>query len=187
MKKSAPLIFSIILISACSSAPTINHLNIDYQAGSQARLRLYGQNGNPTVISYKHENKNTKINVGGSLGDAFGSFLGAKKSESIGMPATEISEKLASKNAWLSRAFFREITVPANVEIIVDAAVIPLANIEKNPYTGKATITQASGCSSKFKFITQASTDYEVASNGCTVMVYEIRRSLAGIELIPIN
>lgn len=187
MNKLAFIVCAAALLNACSSAPKVTSITSQYQAQTEARLRLYGQNGNPTVINYTYQGKKTQINVGGSLGDAFSSFIGTKNSESIGMPSTEITDKLGSKNGILSRAFFREVVVPANTLINIEAAVIPLTNIENNPRTGIRTITSSTGCNSEYNFTPKSGLDYEVTSNGCTVVIYQIYKSLAGIELIPVT
>ena len=49
--------------------------------------------------------KGTKIGVGGSLGDAFGSLVGASSSQSMGIPETEISKNVGKMNGIASRAF----------------------------------------------------------------------------------
>lgn len=186
----AQLLLSLLvvsLLSACSSAPSVEQKNISFQQDSQARIRLYGQNGNPSVISYTEQGKKVRVNIGGSLGDAFGSLLGTKKSESIGMPSTRISENLANKNVLLSHAFFRELVVPANVVINIEAAVIPVVNINNNPTSGSTRVSQTQGCSHTTQFTAEANKDYEVASNGCLVIIYEITQSSSGIRLKELN
>ena len=84
---------SLILLAACTSnAPVHQKSSAGYDSQSQARIRLYGQNGKPsyayTNVDCESNPKGTKIGVGGSLGDAFGSLVGASSSQSMGIPKT---------------------------------------------------------------------------------------------------
>ena len=100
---------SLVLLAACTSnAPVHQKSSAGYDSQSQARIRLYGQNGKPsyayTNIDCDSNRKGTKIGVGGSLGDAFGSLVGASSSQSMGIPETEISKNVGKMNGIASRA-----------------------------------------------------------------------------------
>ena len=103
--------FSALLISACGGSDT-DMLKKDYDPMTDARIRVYGQNGNPTILNVGIDcatnPKGSQINIGGSLSDALGSFVGSTNNESIGIPQTEISTKLSDKDGILSKAFYRE-------------------------------------------------------------------------------
>ena len=130
-----------------------------YDSQSQARIRLYGQNGKPshayTGIDCDTNRKGTKIGVGGSLGDAFGSLVGASSSQSMGIPETEISKNVGKMNGLASRAFFREFAVPAGKPVNAQTFYIGLTNTLRSP---TLTVTQYEGsCSSNIaSFVPQA-------------------------------
>ncbi|WP_143691193.1 hypothetical protein [Wohlfahrtiimonas populi] len=160
-----------VVLSACSSAPSVNKMEAKYNPETEARMRLYRQNGAPSIATYQHNGKKVEINVGGSMGDAFSSLVGAKSSESIGMPETQVSKSLGERNGIASRAFFREVVVPANTKIDVTVTVLPLVHTNNNP-GGLSFSTK--GCSRQLSFISKPNTDYDIASNGCNGIVYEI-------------
>ena len=64
-------------------------------ADNTARIRLFGQNQRPSLayvgIDCNTNPKGNKINVGGGLGDAFGSFTRTIKNTDLGMAATPAS------------------------------------------------------------------------------------------------
>lgn len=186
MKNSILVIFLTTFLAACSTAPSINKTHTNYNSQTEARMRLYGQNGSPSIASYEHNGKTIKINVGNNIGDAVGSLLGVKNSESIGMPETEISKSLGNRNGIASRAFFREIVIPANTQINIEVALLPLAHIDNNP--GGLSFTKK-GCSRKLSFIAKPNTDYDIASNQCNGIVYEIKteKGTNNTTLIPVN
>ncbi|QXZ08997.1 hypothetical protein KUF54_13225 [Comamonas sp. Y33R10-2] len=146
-----------------------------------ARIRLYGQNGKPTIMILQKEsdadNKTVEVNVGGGLGDAFGSLVGGVKSESIGIAETENSKNIKDKNGILSKAFYREFLIPAGKSVQVRSSYIGMANHAP----GSSFIYKEGSCSSNLvKFTPQAGKDYEVISfaNGraCSVSVVEIQQ-----------
>ena len=159
-------------------------------------MRLYGQNGHPTIATYgidcQSGKKGTEINVGGGMGDAFGSFVRAISSKSIGIPATEISQTIGSRNGILSKAFFKEIVVPANQPVNAMSVIFATPSHTSVSYTATHKITRTThyndGCQSKVgSFVPEAGHDYEIvgAKGSCGIAVYEIARdgSITPVEL----
>ena len=181
---------SFILLAACTSnAPVHQKSFAGYDSQSQARIRLYGQNGKPsyvyTNVDCESNPKGTKIGLGGSLGDAFGSLVGASSSQSMGIPETKISKNVGKMNGLASRAFFREFAIPAGKPVNAQTFYIGLTN---TLHTETHTIIQHEGsCSSNIaSFVPQAGHDYEiVGSSGrsCGVSVFEVG---AQGELTPV-
>ena len=181
---------SFILLAACTSnAPVHQKSFAGYDSQSQARIRLYGQNGKPsyvyTNVDCESNPKGTKIGVGGSLGDAFGSLVGASSSQSMGIPETKISKNVGKMNGLASRAFFREFAIPAGKPVNAQTFYIGLTT---TLHTETHTIIQHEGsCSSNIaSFVPQAGHDYEiVGSSGrsCGVSVFEVG---AQGELTPV-
>ena len=160
-----------------------------YDSQSQARIRLYGQNGKPsyayTNVDCESNPKGTKIGVGGSLGDAFGSLVGASSSQSMGIPETEISKNVGKMNGLASRAFFREFAIPAGKPVNAQTFYIGLTNTR---HTETHTVIQHEGsCSSNMaSFVPQAGHDYEIVGSkgrSCGVSVFEVG---AQGELTPV-
>ena len=109
---------SVALLAACASnAPVVQEDSTSYDSSTQARVRLYGQNQKPTIMvsgidceaEDRRARRGHKVNVGGSLGDAFGSLAGTARSHSLGIAETEHSKNIGQMNGILSRAFFREL------------------------------------------------------------------------------
>ena len=181
---------SLVLLAACTSnAPVHQKSSAGYDSQSQARIRLYGQNGKPsyayTGIDCDTNRKGTKIGVGGSLGDAVGSLVGASSSQSMGIPETEISKNVGKMNGLASRAFFREFAVEAGKPVNAQTFYIGLTN---TLHTETHTITQYEGsCTSNIaSFIPQAGHDYEIVGSkgrSCDVSVFEVG---AQGELTPV-
>jgi len=135
--------------------------------------------------------KSVEVNVGGGLGDAFGSFLRMSKNESIGMAETESTRNLASRDGILSKAFYREFVIPAGKQVEVRNAFIGLTNVGSNPATGRTTVQRQGNCASDTVFFTpQAGKDYEVGfidAKTCTAMVFEVQTIGGETTLVPIQ
>lgn len=168
------VISSLLLLAACSSnAPvTQTQTSVNYNPENQARVRLYGQNGHPTIAWYgidcedRRQSRGTKINVGGGK-KAFSSFVGTVKSESIGIPETEISRNVGQQNGMLSKAFFQEIAVPAGLPMNVQSSLVIMGS------------TFDVRCRTKIgSFIPEAGKDYEVVGvvgdKKCGIAAFEI-------------
>lgn len=166
-----------------------------YNPETSARIRLFGQNGKPTImivqIGQGGDAKTEEINVGGGAGDAFGSLLGMSKNDSIGIPATENTQNLAAHNGILSKAFYREFVIPAGKPVKVNNAYIGLASIAPLAQGGTLYSHEGDCSSNTVSFTPQAGHDYEVGSylngNGCSVIVFNIKNTDGKVSLIPIQ
>ena len=161
--------------------------NKPYNPQSDARIRLYGQNGRYSTMSLMINGKKEEITVGGGLKQAFSSMVGTKENESIGMPATPLSKDPSAHSKLLSAVFFKEFVIPANgvitVNNIISAPQNPSLNSEFTKFFSEyitIDVNTVKNCSgNEISFIPQAGKDYEVApvSSGknCGVTVYEIQ------------
>lgn len=143
-------------LTACASSEVQNKPS--YDAKTQARIRLYGQNGRPSNMEIcEAGGKIRKEDVGGSLGDAVGSFIRTASNQSIGIVQTEASKNVASRNALVSKAFYREFVIPAGQPVNLSDAILALPNIGPNYYQ------YGGGCTSgKVSFTPEAGHDYEM-------------------------
>lgn len=147
-----------------------------YDPNKDARIRLFGQNGKPTLmtsdINCETAPKGQKVNVGGGLGDAFKSFTGTSSNKTLGMPETQSSQSLKTMNGLLSKAFYKEYAVTAGQPVNVSGALIGTM-VETPSHT-----LYVKGCSSTVSFLPQAGHDYEVLGQmhgrKCTVVVKEV-------------
>lgn len=171
MKKLLLTLTAAMLLSACSSASQVVSSEA-YHPETEARLRVYGQNQKPTLVAFGGK----QMNAGSSFGDAFSSLMGTVKSTSLGMPATETSRSIANRNGLLSRAFFREIAVPAGQPVRVKSTFLGLSNRLETPT--RTEITHQRSCQSDWvTFTPQAGKDYEAIvpnSASCGVEIFEV-------------
>jgi hypothetical protein len=129
MKKSLffPVLLSVLL-SACAgqSARETPY----YDPGHSARIRLFGQNQRPSIMTVGRDcatgGTGQEINVGGGLGDAFRSFARSAANEGLGIPETDTTRQLSQRDSLLSKAFYREFVIPAGRPVHVRAAFIGL-------------------------------------------------------------
>lgn len=182
------VISSLLLLVACSSnAPVETQTNTQYNPENQARVRLYGQAGHPIFAWYgincedRRQSRGTKIIVGGGI-KSLGSLAGVAKSQSIGIPETEISRNIGEQNGIMSRAFFQEITVPAGLPMNVQSKISGHRNQAGN------VVYHSSGCLSTMgSFVPQAGHDYEVvgAKGACGVAAFDIAQdgNITPVEL----
>ncbi len=123
-------LFQILLsISVLSvSASTFAATEQSYDPSKDARIRLFGQNGKPTLmtsdINCETAPKGKKVNVGGGIGDAFKSFTGIASNQSLGIPETQSTNSLKAMNGILSKAFYKEFSVTAGQPVNVSGALI---------------------------------------------------------------
>ncbi|OOF81932.1 hypothetical protein BKG93_11555 [Rodentibacter ratti] len=177
------LLISIMTLgtTACVSTELSNQ-HTPYDATKDARIRLYGQNGRPSFLTVNINGKKEKVTVGGGLGQAFSSMVGAKGNESIGMPETTLSKNPSAHSKLLSSIFFKEFVIPANIEVQVTNEIIPMDSTHTH-YTATEKITtviKGKSCKGNtVTFIPEAGKDYEVApistDRECGVTVYEIK------------
>ena len=184
-----------VALSGCASTQ-LPGADQNYDPSASARIRLFGQNGMPTVMKVQTDQKanggEIEINVGGSLGDAFGSLMGTVSNQSIGIPETENTQNLKEMNGILSKAFYREFVIPAGKQVKVRNAFIGLS-ATSYASVGNMNMThyQKSCNGESVKFTPQAGKDYEVGSylqgRSCFVMVFEIRSDAGRTTLAPVQ
>lgn len=147
----------------------------------QARIRMYGQNQKPTNMEYSFNGHTVKISTGDLVSCAFafrfGRF-GKPKSSSIGIPATKTLKIMRQHNRALSKLYYQEFTIPANVPVIFSNSVIDLANVNDTHGNDKIVTYQPSCNGNKVTFVAQAGKDYEViapsTSAKCGVTIQEV-------------
>ncbi|QHE93261.1 hypothetical protein PI93_011430 [Pandoraea fibrosis] len=180
------------LLSACVNThlPAISQ---QYDPSNSARIRLFGQNGKSTSMTVEvSQGEFVEVNVGGSTGDAFSSFFGTVKNESIGISETENTKNIQQNSDLLSKIFYREFVIPAGRELQVKNSFITVGNFFHNPDGSIKSIKNKKRCSSEIvSFVPKPGKDYEVGSysNGreCSVMVFEIRNQEGTTLLSPIE
>lgn len=138
------------------------------------------------------QGKTVEVNIGGGAGDAFSSFLGTTKNESIGIGETENTKNIKQSGGLLSKVFYREFVVPAGREVQVRNAIIGLTNFHRSPEGTVTMVQRQPSCSSQIiSFVPEPGKDYEVGSykNGrqCSVMVFEIPNQQGSVLKSPID
>lgn len=194
--KVKTLFASILMATLLGCATTESPLaNQHYDPSNSARIRLYGQNQKPSIMEVQMDQSNNakpvKINVGGSIGDAFSSFIRTAENDSIGMPETENTKNLSARDGILSKAFYREFVIPAGKPVRVYNSFIGLSTTYSMAGTGTATTYGQRSCASgTINFIPKAGKDYEVGfnqqGNACSVAVFEIQTIDGKTILVPI-
>ncbi|UOO88492.1 hypothetical protein LVJ82_13590 [Vitreoscilla massiliensis] len=136
-------------------------------ADNTARIRLFGQNGHASVahvgIDCSSNVRGTKINVGGTLGQAFGSLVGASKNTSLGLAATPATENLKQRNGILSKAFYKEIVVPAGLPLNANSSANIMGTSALNPGVNYV-VKDRNYVAGTVSFIPEAGHDYEILS-----------------------
>ncbi|MDO5686563.1 MAG: hypothetical protein Q4G42_04130 [Neisseria sp.] len=154
-----------------------------YNPETDARVRLYGQNGRPAMMVVEHNGSSEKITVGGGMGQAFGSMLGVKGNESIGMPDSPLSSDPSGHSKLLSRAFFKEFIVPAGSKVTVNNSIHNLHGAHAAAAQANGMIVRYNGSSvtcesEKIVFTPAAGKDYEVApvstDRRCGVTLFQL-------------
>lgn len=178
MKKFILSSILVLSLSACVNTE-LSTQHSSYNPTTDARIRLYGQNGRPTLMLVNHQGKTEKVTIGGGLGQAFSSMIGTKDNESIGIPESELSKNPEVLDGIISSAFFKEFIIPANSEITVNNSIMGTQHRHNDTVFNRTVVFNFKGCSGQeVTFIPQAGKDYEVApiglTKGCGVTVYEI-------------
>lgn len=169
---------SIVALSACQSTE-LSTQNKPYDPQTDARIRIFGQNGRPSSMKVEINGQIEQITVGGGAGQAAASLLGVKSNEMIGMPATALSKDPSQLSNIGSSAFFKEFVVPAGKEVTVRNAIQTPPHKFSNVSTGITTISYKNCSGDEITFVPMAGKDYEVAPSPnldhCGVSVYEIK------------
>ena len=165
-----------LALSACAS--NTDAVLTTYDAQSQARIRLFGQNQKPTIMDVcQPSGKTQRINVGGSMGDAFSSFTRTASNHSLGIAPSETTRQLARQDGILSKALYREFAIPAGKPVNLRAAYVGLTTTYSTP-AHIVTMREGSCRSASASFVPQAGHDYEVVSlqhgRQCGISVFDL-------------
>jgi hypothetical protein len=182
------------MLSGCATAE-LPVASQSYNPSDSARIRLFGQNQKPSTmvvqVGQGADTKSIEVNVGGTVGDAFGSMLHMAENKSIGMPETENTRNITSRNGILSKAFYREFVIPADKPVKVSNAFIGLSSATPMPSAGVTVIHQQGSCTGNaIVFTPQAGKDYEVVSApgySCSAKVFNIQKIDGKISLVPLQ
>jgi hypothetical protein len=160
-------------------------------AAPQARIRIFGQNGKPTNMKYRFQGHVVKESTGGNMGGAFASMLGIARNSTIGIPATTTLETMKQHNHNLSKLYYREFTIPANIPITISNAIIGLTNVNNTHHDGKIINYQPSCQSNKFTFVAKPGKDYEAVaastSAQCGVILLEVNADGSTTPLVNVE
>ncbi|MDU8923979.1 hypothetical protein RYD26_03465 [Pasteurellaceae bacterium LIM206] len=187
MKNLIAVLCMTIGLTACVSTE-LSTQNKTFDKATDSRIRVYGQNGRPTLMELDINGKHEKISIGGGLGQAFSSMLHMKDNESIGMPATELSKDPSAYSQFVSAIFFKEFVIPAGGEVKVRSEIMSIpvtsvaTNIVGNTIYKTTTTVYPKGCKgNEIIFIPQAGHDYEVApiapGNHCNLTITDITQN----------
>lgn len=169
-----------------------------------ARIRLFGQNA--VMVKYYPNSKCAKgdsVAVSGGLGDAFSSFLGTVKSQSIGIPETPNTKNMAARDGVLSKAYFREYEIVAGQPMTIamgfrEAQAAPPAVLPVSAASGDRTANMAAPSGAIYcrtiatTFVPEKGKDYEAAldirsSEGvCVQTIHEVNNTPGGVVLTPV-
>ncbi|MGI3295325.1 hypothetical protein ACRPFF_04475 [Neisseria sp. SLRRB23] len=179
MKKIMMLCAVALSVSACVSTE-LSSANKPYNPSSDARIRLYGQNGRPTVLTIDPKGKAEKVVVGGGMGQSMASLFHLKGNESIGMPESEFSKNPSQFNNIGSNAFFKEFIVPANVEIALKNTINAPAHVMKNAQGNTVYKRYLSCDAGTLTFKPEAGKDYEAvpapSTHQCGIQLIELQK-----------
>lgn len=191
---------SFVLTCSAQQAPQTAEPVTPGASANTSRLRMFGQNGASAVLfrgsaCVKDFWSEDGEKASGGLGSAFSSFLGSVSNTSLGMPETEISRNLSSRDGLLSKAYFREYLIPADQPSSMrlgfrDVSVFDLP-APRDPITRRIWQPNVSrGCHGAISFVPGAGKDYEVAftwqDSSCHASVNEVVRKGDAVELIPV-
>jgi hypothetical protein len=165
-----------------------------------SRLRMFGQNGAMAVLyrgsaCVKDFWSEDGERVSGSLGSAFSSFFGTVSNTSLGIPETETSRNLSSRDGLLSKAYFREYLIPSG-----QPSSMRLRFQDVSPFYMPSPLNSGStlfgyeqvnhSCHGAISFVPGPEKDYEVAfswqGKTCHGAVSEVVRNGDTVELVPV-
>ncbi|PIT12673.1 hypothetical protein BGI33_11215 [Snodgrassella alvi] len=188
--KSKPSLIKFLIVSTLLSLNFNLAMaqDIPDDAAPQARIRIFGQNGKPTNMKYSFQGHVVKESTGGNMGGAFASLLGVARNSTIGIPATTTLDTMKQHNHNLSKLYYREFTIPANVPITIFNAIIGLTNVNNTHHGGKIITNQPSCQSKKLTFVAEPGKDYEAIATytiaKCGVILQEVNADGSTILLL---
>lgn len=157
-----------------------------------AKIRIFGQNGASAKLYAGQACTDGKaIKVSGSLGQAFGSFVGASKNESIGIPDTATTQNLSDKNGILSKAYYKEYEIPANQPSTVSLSFHDVSHFYKS--NGAQYVRHSPSCRGDVSFTAKPNANYEVGfswdNKQCNLTINEVIATSEGqaAQLSPVE
>lgn len=165
-----------------------------------SRLRMFGHNGASAVLyrgsaCVKDFWSADGEKASGGLGSAFGSFFGSVSNRSLGIPETETSRKLSSRDSLLSKVYFREYVIPAGQPSSMRLGFQDVSPFYLRPPRSVSGIIYRPeyvdrSCHGAISFVPEAGKDYEVAfsfeGNTCHAALNEVVGTGDAVELIPV-
>lgn len=191
MKKLFALILVSILLGACSARAVLVKKKIPYDPTSDARVRIYNENGNKTTRLF-NDTSCQDIKDNPAMGPSKNPFSKDNmhnglpkrtlKNISIGMPFTEKSAKALDRNSYLDTTYFEEKMVTANKKMVVKGS-----HFFSYETTGVNASMVTQSCDIMGEFTPEAGKDYEVSfgldalagKTYCRIFVYELEPSPA--------
>lgn len=190
-------LLAVFSMAACSDDQSASEENT-------ARIRLFGQSA--VMVKYYPNSKCAKgdsVAVSGGLGDAFSSFLGTVRNQSIGIPETPNTKNLAARDGMLSKAYFREYEIAAGQPMTIamgfreaqaaPPAVLPVGTASADRTANMAAPSGAIYCRTIVTtFVPEKGKDYEAAldirsSEGvCVQTIHEVNNTSDGVALTPV-
>ena len=142
-----------------------------------AKIRIFGQNGaSAKLYAGQSCTSGKSIKVSGSIGQAFGSFVGASKNESIGIPETATTQNLSDKNGILSKAYYKEYEIPANQPSTVSLRFQDVSHFYKA--NGVQYSRRSPSCRGDVSFTAKPHANYEVGfswgDDKCNLTINEV-------------
>ena len=185
------------LLSACATLS----FAADQPAAEQgtSRLRLFGQNA--VMVKYYPNSKcdgGDSVTVSGGFSDAFSSFIGTAKNQSIGMPETPTTANLAARDGVMSKAYFREYEIAAGQPVTIamgfrEARAAPPAVMPTGAAaTANAPVGTVYCRTIVTTFVPEKGKDYEAAldirsSEGvCVQTINEVNSTSGSVVLAPV-
>lgn len=161
---------------------------------------MFGQNGAsavlyPGIACVKNFLSEDSEKASGGLGSAFGSFFGNVSNTSLGIPETETSRKLSSRDSLLSETYFREYVIPAGQPSSMRLGFQDVSAFYRPPPRPVSGIIYRPehvnrSCHGAISFVPGAGKDYEVAfsfeGNTCHAALNEVVGTGDAVELIPV-
>ena len=154
-----------------------------------ARIRLFGQNQRPSLayvgIDCNTNPKGTRIDAGGGLGEAFKSFIRVAQNTRLGMADTEASVNIKQRNGILSKAFYKEVVIPAGLPLNAQAYFVGLNNVSSST-SHRYILSEKSTSSKGVSFIPEAGHDYEILSIRNQGKEYLVVTDITTPDFIPV-
>lgn len=161
-----------------------------------ARIRLFGQNA--VMVKYYPGSKcvgGNSVSVSGGMGDAFSSFLGTAKNQSIGMPESPNTRNLAARDGIMSKAYYREYEIAAGEPVTIAMgfrearAAVPMVMPGTSVNANTPALGSVSCRTIATTFVPEKGKNYEGAldihssADVCVQTIHEVTNTANGVAL----